>query len=91
MDTCTLPPTYTLGTYALCKEHNTYPFPTPTALLLYFITSSLHHFITYLPTYITLITAFLSFNLFSFHFLQLLRAHRDLSFSFPFLTNLIEK
>lgn len=32
----------------LCKEHNTHPFPTPTALLLHFITSSLHHLPIYL-------------------------------------------
>lgn len=58
LGTCTLPPTHTLGTYTLCKEHNTYPFSTPTALLggtgtlLHFITSSLHHFITSSPTYL---------------------------------------
>lgn len=54
-------------------------------LLHSYSTSSLHH----LPTYKTLITAFISFPFISFslissHF-QLLRAHRDLSFSFPFL------
>lgn len=61
LGTCTLP--------TLCKEHNTYPFPTPTALLyvLYCTRTLLHHFITSSPTYctyITLITAFLSFNFF---------------------------
>lgn len=77
MDTRYMYPTYLMQGTQYASYSRLLPL-LPTLLHSY-STSSLHH----LPTYITLITVFISFH-FLFLF-QLLRAHRDLSF--PFLSS----